>query len=232
MSQLIRKEFQRRTVLDSALAEKVAEILSTGVEERGRAVLVVSGGSTPLQFFRLLSKKPIAWPKVSITLADERWVDPAHEDSNENLVRKNLLINEAKSASFLALKSPCAEPEAGQAALDRALKALGEFDVVVLGMGVDGHTASLFPQSLALAQGLDMRSDKSAIAVDPVTAPYRRMSMTLPRLLKTRNLIIHITGEEKRQVFERASTGQTAANYPISAVLQQNRVPVSLYWAE
>lgn len=232
MSRLIRKEFQRREMLDSALAGEVADILSRGVEERGQAVLVVSGGSTPLRFFRLLSKKSMAWPKVRVTLADERWVDPAHEDSNENLVRENLLINEAKSASFLALKSPCADPQEGEAALERALNGLGEFDAVVLGMGVDGHTASLFPQSLALEQGLDMRSDKSVIAVDPVTAPYRRMSMTLPRLLKTRNLIIHITGKEKRQVLERARTSQTAAKYPISAVLQQNRVPVSLYWAQ
>ena len=219
-------------MLDSALAEDVAAILAKGVEERDRAVLVVSGGSTPLGFFRRLSKQSIAWPKVTVTLADERWVDPAHEDSNENLVRENLLINEAKSASFLALKSADATPEEGEATLDRALEGLGAFDAVVLGMGVDGHTASLFPQSSALKQGLDMHSDKSAIAVDPVTAPYQRMSMTLPRLLKTQNLIIHITGKEKREILERAGTEQTTTTHPISAVLQQNSVPISLYWAE
>ncbi|MEJ2761044.1 MAG: 6-phosphogluconolactonase [Gammaproteobacteria bacterium] len=224
-----------RHILDRQLAEDVATILEQAVAERSMALLVVSGGSTPVNLFRLLSTKPLQWDKVVVTLADERWVPADDPDSNEKLVRENLLVNAAAAARFIALKTPDENPDEGVPELERRLSELDTFDLVILGMGEDGHTASLFPRASALATGMNLSSGRSCIAVDPVNAPHRRMSMTLPRLLDARQIFIHITGPEKREVLERADRLRNAEEektMPISAVLHQRQTPVTLYWAE
>lgn len=225
-------EFSSREALDEALANEVAQLLEGAINERGKAVLVVSGGSTPLHFFQKLSRKSILWEKVYITLADERWVDSSHPDSNEKLLRDNLLKNKAACANLVALKNDSEKAVDGEFLCEQKLSELGQFDVVILGMGGDGHTASLFPQAINLSQGLDMSSGKQCIAIDPVSAPHHRMSMTLPRLLQTRNMIIHITGKEKKYLFEKATTIKDLKQLPISTVIQQQKIPVSLFWAQ
>ena len=103
--------------------------------------------------------------------------------------------------------------------------------MVILGMGDDGHTASLFPGATALAAGLDMNSGRSCLAVTPTAAPHERISLTLPRLLNTDYLVIHISGENKQQVLREVQAGTDVTALPIRAVLQQNHCPVSLFWA-
>lgn len=227
--------FSTREALDTQLSEQVAEVLRAAISERGKAVLVLSGGSTPLQFFQDLSKKDLPWDKVTVTLADERWVPVDHEDSNERLVRNLLLTNKAAAAAFLSLKNDHEKAKEGEAELEEQLHKLGRFDLVILGMGGDGHTASLFPKASVLAQAVAMDSGKSCMAVDPVTAPHQRMTMTLPRLLNSEQIYIHIAGAEKKAVLEEAARRQTFAEkneLPISFVLQQTQTPVSIYWAE
>ena len=143
-------EFENPSALDIALSEKVSGMLRSAIETDGKASLVVSGGRTPVGFFHLLSQQILDWTQVTITLADERWVDADHPDSNEKLVCENLLINEARSAHYLSLKNSAPTAEEGESACHRAFADMGRFTVVILGMGDDGHTASLFPGAQAL----------------------------------------------------------------------------------
>ncbi|MDG2500979.1 MAG: 6-phosphogluconolactonase [Porticoccaceae bacterium] len=224
-------EFENTSALDIELSAKVAKLLAADIAATGSASLVVSGGRTPMGFFHLLSQQILDWSKVSITLADERWVDADHADSNEKLVRANLLINEAHQATFIGLKNSAADAIAGEAGTEQALAAIAQFTVLILGMGDDGHTASLFPGADALALGLDMDSGRTCIGVTPTEAPHQRISMTLPRLLDSQQIILHISGSGKQQVLEQAQAGDDAAVLPIRAILHQQRAPLAIYWA-
>jgi 6-phosphogluconolactonase len=225
-------EFENTSALDIELAEKVAALLAADIQARGKASLVVSGGRTPMGFFHLLSQQLLDWSSVTVTLADERWVDADHQDSNEKLVRENLLINEAHQAQFISLKSAADNAVDAESECEQALASAGQFTVVILGMGDDGHTASLFPGTEALALGLDMNSGRTAIAVTPTAAPHQRMSMTLPRLLNAGQVIIHISGSSKQDVLLAAQNGDNAAELPIRAILGQQVAPLSVYWAK
>ena len=225
-------EFENTSALDIELAEKVAALLAADIQDRGKASLVVSGGRTPMGFFHLLSQQLLDWSSVTVTLADERWVDADHQDSNEKLVRENLLINEAHQAQFISLKSAAENAVDAESECEQALASAGQFTVVILGMGDDGHTASLFPGTEALALGLDMNSGRTAIAVTPTAAPHQRMSMTLPRLLNAGQVIIHISGSSKQDVLLAAQNGDNAAELPIRAILGQQVAPLSVYWAK
>ena len=225
-------EFENTSALDIELAEKVAALLAADIQARGKASLVVSGGRTPMGFFHLLSQQLLDWSSVTVTLADERWVDADHQDINEKLVRENLLINEAHQAQFISLKSAAENAVDAESECEQALASAGQFTVVILGMGDDGHTASLFPGTEALALGLDMNSGSTAIAVTPTAAPHQRMSMTLPRLLNAGQVIIHISGSSKQDVLLAAQNGDNAAELPIRAILGQQVAPLSVYWAK
>jgi len=230
MSEML--EFENASALDIALSEKVSGLLGASIASQGSASLVVSGGRTPMGFFHLLSQQPLDWSKVTVLLADERWVNADHADSNEKLVRENLLINEASQANYLALKNSADQAVDGEAECEKALVELGAFTVLILGMGDDGHTASLFPGSDALAAGLDMNSGRDCIAVTPLNAPHQRMSLTLPRLLNSQQIVIHIGGASKQQVLSQAQSGDDVMELPIRSILQQQRAPLSIYWAK
>ncbi len=225
-------EFENTSAQDAELVSKVVDLLSMAIEQHGSASLVVSGGRTPKGFFHLLSQEFLDWSKVTVTLADERWVDADHKDSNEKLVQENLLINEACIARLVALKNSATSAQVGETSIDQDLSAIGRFTLVILGMGDDGHTASLFPGSEALNIGLDMESGRQCLAVQPLDAPHERMSMTLPRLLDSEQIIVHISGENKGKVLAMADAGDDRFELPIRAVLQQTITPVSVYWAK
>lgn len=226
------KNYDDRQILARELALSIAADLTSAVRERGQASLVVSGGGTPKPMFEALSRLALPWSSVRVTLADERWVSTDHEASNERLVRSNLLVGEAAAAEIIGLKNTAATPEEGEAACEAALAGLAQpFDVVVLGMGGDGHTASLFPGASALAVGLDPQSSKSCLAVHPARAPHARMSLTLAALLRSRRLIVHITGENKRAVYRQALEAGSSDEFPIRAVLGSNHPGLQLYWA-
>ena len=225
-------EFENTSALDIELSEKVAKLLAADIAATGSASLVVSGGRTPMGFFHLLSQCSLDWSNVSITLADERWVNADHADSNEKLVRENLLINEAHRATFISLKNSAEDALAGESETERALASVGAFTVLILGMGDDGHTASLFPGADALPLGLDMSSGRTCIAVTPTVAPHQRISMTLPRLLNSQQIIIHISGAGKQQVLEEAQAGNDVEALPIRAILNQQQAPLEIYWAK
>ena len=209
--------FADRESLDQALATHVASRLQQGIAERGTAHLVVSGGSTPKQLFSMLADADIEWARVVVLLADERWVPVDHEDSNERLVRETLLIGKAKSAQFLSLLPTPDDEITNIAGLSTLLGSLPRFDVVLLGMGEDAHTASLFPCAAALREGLT--TAQGALITRPRNAPHQRVSMSKQRLQATDHGVIHIVGARKKAVLERARKSEDEMRFPISAFL-------------
>jgi 6-phosphogluconolactonase len=230
------QKFSDRGTMVNSLADKLAARLQQAVAARGAASLIVSGGSTPKALFEVLAVRELPWQHVTISLADERWVDPASPDSNEYLVRTSLLAGKAAAARFVPLKARRGSPRQSESACEKALKKIpSPFDVVLLGMGDDGHTASLFPQAEGLNAALDMNSGRHCKAVTPkdlpAHAPYPRMTLTLPRLLDSRWIALLITGESKLGVYRQALAVHDVAAMPVGAVLRQQRTPVSVFWA-
>ncbi|HET6552926.1 MAG TPA: 6-phosphogluconolactonase [Dyella sp.] len=218
--------------LAAALAERVAERLRESIAERGHALLAVSGGSTPRHFFERLSRQSLDWAKVQITLVDERWVPETHERSNAGMLKALLLQHEASAAQFVPLYTDAPTPEAGLATLRTRMASLAlPFDAVVLGMGNDGHTASFFPDGDRLPEALDANGEARVLPMRAPGAGEPRITFTLSALLQTRALYLHIEGETKRQLLADARLGLgEAANFPVRAVLTQQRVPVAVYW--
>jgi len=224
--------FPDRIALAHALAGEIKVDLEEAITARGAASLVVSGGRTPAPLFEQLSREKRQWDKVWITLADERWVDPTTEFSNERLVREKLLVNEAAAAHFVGLKNPAPTPEAGADWAWRALTRVPRpFDVVQLGMGEDGHTASLFPGSMALSRALDPTASPGCVAVNALKPPHARVSLNLAALLDSRRMVLLIEGEQKWQVYQRARMPGSPAELPVRVILHQKEVPVDVYWA-
>ncbi|OGR01267.1 MAG: 6-phosphogluconolactonase [Deltaproteobacteria bacterium RIFOXYD12_FULL_55_16] len=225
------REFKDSATLVAALAGQIADLLRAGIRERGRASLVVSGGSTPTPVFAALSELTLAWEQVTITLADERWLDPAAADSNEHLVRQHLLQNRAAAAHFVGLKTGSATARQGEKECAARLALLPRpFDVLLLGLGNDGHTASLFPQASRLGEALALDSGQLCLAIIPPVAPYERMTLTLSALLQSRQIILHLAGSAKRAVYEKARANGPVAEMPIRAVLNQTISPVMVFW--
>ena len=215
-----------------ALAERVAQRLRVGLNQRGHALLAVSGGSTPKDFFAQLSRESLDWAHVKITLVDERWVPDTDERSNARLVKSILLQNEAAEASFVPLYTDAPTPEDGLAASTARINALAlPFDAVVLGMGDDGHTASFFPGGDHLADALDLNGKSRVLPMRAPDAGEPRIPLTLPTLLATESLFLLVAGDKKRDLLADVRLGLGAArDYPVHAVIAQQRVPVAVYW--
>jgi len=218
--------------LSLELATRIATDLAAAIAERGLASLVVSGGRSPAKLFECLRTQAVDWSRVCVALADERWVDPSDADSNERLVRTELLKDRAAAARFKGLKNAAATPDQGA---DSAWKTFAEvprpFDMVVLGMGDDGHTASLFPGSPNLQRALDESVDAGCIGMRSPTAPKERLSLNLAALLDSRRIVILITGESKWRTYTAASQDGAVEQMPVRAVLRQRRVPLEVIWS-
>ncbi len=215
-----------------ALAERVSARLRAALVERGRAVLAVSGGSTPKEFFARLAHEALDWANVQITLVDERWVTDSDERSNAKLVKSLLLQHAASAAQFVPLYTGAPTPEEGLAMANARIDALPlPFDAVILGMGDDGHTASFFPGGDHLAEALDLDGHARVLPMRAPGAGEPRITLSLPTLLETRALYLLVSGEKKRDLLADVRLGlDTAQNYPVRAVLTQQRVPVAVYW--
>jgi len=225
-----RRTFADKPTLATELAQAVAAHIRTAIEERGIAAIAVSGGSTPTRFFQSLGKiKDIDWSKVVVTLVDERWVDDTNSRSNALLVNERMLQGPAATARFFPLFSGGHEPDAAHVAKTNELLAtLPEpFAAVVLGMGSDGHTASFFPSGDTLAAALT--EEGPALAIHAPGAGEARITFTLPRLLRTDGLYLHIEGEEKAEVLDKALGDGPVEDMPVRAVLRSGHT-VNVYW--
>ena len=193
-------KYPNSQLLIEDLTAHIVKELQQAINNKGHASIAVSGGKTPIPLFKLLSQQDLDWHNVFITLVDDRWVDDTDDASNEKLVLTYLLQNKAK------------------------------FDVLILGMGEDGHTASLFPGAANLMAGLDMKSGRKVVGMTPLTAPLDRITLTLPTILDSQNIYLHLVGESKMQVLEQAEKGDDINQMPIRAILQQNKVNVIGFW--
>jgi len=223
--------FDERESMFTALADHLAALLTAGLTERGEASLVVPGGSTPKPLFTSLSRRALDWSKVTVTTSDERWVPENDPASNAKLVRESLLTGHAVTARLVPLTNGAEDPESGERAVTEAFRAVPRpFDAVVLGMGTDGHTASLFPGGDNLIAAL-AGSPTPVRAIRAPGAPQPRMTLTAPTLLDAREVILLITGGEKRRVLGQATTEGPVEEMPVRAVLHQHHTPVRIYWS-
>jgi 6-phosphogluconolactonase len=215
--------------LADAVAGRLAEALRLTLSACGVASLAVPGGRTPGPVFDRLSQAALDWGRVTVTLTDERWVPAAHMDSNERLLRERLLQGEAAHARLLGLYRNTALPSEAQSEVERDLATLADpFAVVLLGMGEDGHFASLFPGSAALRQGLDLRQTRRCLAIDEPCCGHPRMTLSLSRLVAARVVVLMFQGRAKYRMIEAAWTG--AGEVPVAALLRQRRAPVEVHW--
>ncbi|EHA16615.1 6-phosphogluconolactonase [Halomonas sp. HAL1] len=218
---------QARQQLAEQLAEAVFQALQEDLNHQERALLVVSGGSTPVPFFKTLALKPLSWERIDITLADERWVGKESTDSNAKLVREHLLQGEATAAQFIPLTCDASTPEEGVEEVAKRMDALAwPASVVILGMGGDGHTASLFPDSREL--DLALSTDELLVAVRTPSQPQPRITFSADRLHQARRHFLHITGDDKRAVLAKALNGDDVRQLPIRVFLT---CPLAIYWA-
>ncbi len=224
--------FDNGAALAEGLAEAVASALSAAIVERGEASIAVSGGSTPKAFFKALSGKVIDWPKVTVTLVDERFVEPDSDRSNEKLVRDNLLINAAAVAKLEPLYYPTASAEEAAATASRQTAGIGcPFDIAILGMGGDGHTASFFPGGSRLAEALNPVTPRGVMTMEAEGAGEPRLTFTFSSLQDARLLVLHIEGAAKKDVLAKAEAPGDEAEMPIRAILRRAASPLQIYWA-
>lgn len=213
------------SLADSACAATV-EALRSGIDVRGRASLIATGGRSPHGTYDRLTDTSIDWSRVTVSLSDDRFVPPDDPASNEKLVRERLLVGRAAPARFLPLRHDAATPQASADLAEPLLSALAPYDMLLLGMGEDGHVASLIPGSPVLETGMDMAGTRAVLGVPAGvgTPPLARITLTLPALAAARMTLILIAGERKREIVSR-ERGQ-----PVHALLEQAKGPVRVLW--
>jgi 6-phosphogluconolactonase len=218
--------------LSRELAMQIAASLAAAIGARGLASLVVSGGRSPVRLFEILRTQPLDWSRVCIALADERWVAPDDTESNQRLVRDFLLKDHAAAARFLGLKNGAPTPDLGAvSAWETFARVPRPFDAVILGMGEDGHTASLFPGSPNLSSALNRSAVAGCVGMWSPVAPHPRLSLNLSALLDSRRVVVLISGESKWRAYAAASAPGPAEDMPVRAVLRQSRTPVEVMWS-
>ena len=222
--------YDSREEASAAAAEHIADALTRRLDRQKAASLVVSGGTSPVKCFEALAHKDIDWSRVGILPSDDRWVPGEHDDSNERLVRDKLLVNGAASAELLPFFASEVSVEERAAALDQEIRFVPfPFACSLLGMGADGHFASLFPDAENLAEGLDLESRTLCLPVKTAASPHARISLTLAALSRSDEIVLLFFGSEKRIIYDKAKAGN--ARYPVTRLLRQKRAPVHVFWA-
>ena len=224
---IVAHTFANPALLAGELATAVAEQLRSAISAHGVATLVVSGGRSPVAFFQSLAQQSLDWSKVVVSLADERWVPVEHADSNAGLLKRYLLQGPAAKARFIGLyRATPTLDEAAQEA-DQALAELPPIDVLVLGMGDDGHTASLFPKSPNLSEALRLDGQRRCLPMLAPTVPRQRLTLTRQVLASARLQILSVSGQAKLDTLRTAVAGDDLAQMPIRAFLNSS---LEIYW--
>jgi 6-phosphogluconolactonase len=218
--------FPDDAALAAAAADATVRALTAALVARGQASFIGTGGRSPGRAYDHLARARLDWGRVTVSLSDDRFVAAEAPESNERLLRERLLVDAAAAAAFQPLHFPVASPELSAEAAEPHVRALAPFDMLWLGMGEDGHMASLIPGSPVLAAGMDLQGERFVIGVPAGVGapPVARISLTLPALLQARTTLILISGALKRQIVE------TGDGLPVHSLLKQAKAPVRVLW--
>ncbi|MCH5336724.1 MAG: 6-phosphogluconolactonase [Campylobacter sp.] len=219
-------EFTSNKECDKALVKELLIIAHKEIQSKNNIHLAFSGGKSPISFFELLNEQDLAWEKVNISLVDERIVETSHKDSNTALLHHYLLKNKAKKAHFIPLIEKA--DLSYELLLDFAKKHYKQPDFAVLGMGTDGHTASLFADAKEFQYSLEC--EDAIVLINPKNAPYSRLSMSFSALFKCQKLFLLIQGKEKKEIFDKAILDKKLS-FPISHIIHSQKVQCDVYYS-
>ncbi len=229
--------FNCRDQLFKSLAVDCETRLKNTLLKNDKASFIVPGGTTPAPVFLELSKSDLEWKKITIAQSDERWLGSDHPQSNQRLTENTFLINNAAQAGYVAMKNSSVTANKALDQCNQDYHILSPFTITMLGMGLDGHIASLFPNSNHIKEGLSNDNKNLCIDIDatgcPVAGEYtERMSLTLNGILASEQIILLITGNEKLKLVEDWLDKQADMSCPVSFLLNQTKTPLTIYWAE
>jgi 6-phosphogluconolactonase len=210
----------------------IAGLLAATLGEHARARLLLSGGTTPAPAYRLLAREQLDWARIEVGLVDERWLPPGDADSNGRLVADALLQDAARAARFETMLQPGQSLDAAVAAANAAARAGAPGAIAVLGMGPDGHTASLFPGMRGFEAAL--AADVDYLAVDAAGCPVagafaQRISLSPRGLARAGHRLLLIRGDAKRALLEQALAGDDPRALPIRLAFQGS-TPLRVHW--
>ena len=229
---LILHKIDDRGALAEIFSSEIAHQLDRAIQIRGKATMAVSGGQTPLKMFKALSQAELDWTRVSVTLVDERWVNPDDERSNERLVKENLLVGRAAFAQFIPLYVEGQSPEKASSKLCQDIVKLPlPFDVVILGMGTDGHIASYFSDADNLEAAVNPLASMPVVAINSASAGEPRITLTIPMLVTGRFIALHIEGQDKWETISRALDSGNHDDLSIRHVLDRKEIVKNIFWA-
>ncbi|MCF2858268.1 6-phosphogluconolactonase [Pseudoalteromonas sp. SMS1] len=234
MALLNEKFFDSKDEMTEHLASLLENTLSSALNKDGQASMLVSGGSSPAPAYKRLSSLELDWSKVTVAMVDERWVEPSHEKSNEAFINATLLQNNAATAHFVTMKNSAESAEQGRNEVENQYQSLKQpFDVTILGMGPDGHTASLFPNAAGLEAALE--TEQLVCAINAIQSEVtgsitERMSLSLNGIANTQHAILLISGNAKRDIYEEAKKPGSALDVPLRAVLGLPDLKLSVFW--
>lgn len=223
--------YESRTQWAWGAAISISSALSRDLQQRSRARLLLSGGSTPAPVYEALSKAPLDWERIDVALVDERWLLPDDPDSNARLIRESLLQNKAAKARFETITR--AGRSIDEAVNTANLHAKHPAGVVVLGMGEDAHTASLFPRMQGLEHALSTASPYVAVDATGCAGAgkfLRRISLTPAGLAPAHTRILLIRGNGKRRLYERALGSDDTLQYPVRITFSTPGAPLNVHW--
>lgn len=223
--------FQDRRRLFTGLCQDFTDRLGEIIRKRRKASLALAGGTTPGPLYEALSNAVLPWEKVSITVTDERWITPEDPASNEYLIRDLLMKRRAAAATFVPMKTNHAKASGGAAIAEKRISPIMPFDICLIGMGPDGHIASLIPGAEGYAAAADPAGTKkiAGIHAPGAAGAPERMTLTVPGILSSRRIVLLIMGQDKLNVYNEAKAGQGTS--PLKDVLAQKKVPVHAFWA-
>ncbi|PDX42816.1 6-phosphogluconolactonase [Helicobacter pylori] len=220
-------EFENLEDCHKALTERFKEFFNTALKKHHQVSIAFSGGRSPISLLQKLSVLDLKWHECSISLVDERIIDTSHDDSNTKLLHDYLLQNNALKASFIPLlpKKISSDTNALFHFTNQHFK---QPHLAILGMGTDGHTASLFPETSAFLN----EEKENIVLVKPANAPYERLSMSVNALENCEKLFLSISGVEKREVLEKALKESAPYSLPIARILHSQKVTTEVFYAK